>query len=52
MLEGLYKAEFETPRGGADFGDEFLPGISIIAEAFAQIAVTAMFRRGPVHQLM
>ena len=32
----------------ADFGDEFLGGVGLIAEAFAEFPVKAVFRAGPV----
>ena len=50
MVESRLKsnAKVGTKEGGADFGNQFFPSIGFVAEAFTEIAITAMLGRGPV----
>jgi hypothetical protein len=41
-------AELGAKKGGAEFGNQFFHRIGIIAEALAELAIAALFVRGPV----
>jgi hypothetical protein len=48
----LRDPKLRAQERGADLGDEFLGGIGLIAKALAELAVKAVFRAGPVRQLV
>ncbi|KJS09053.1 MAG: hypothetical protein VR78_16925 [Hoeflea sp. BRH_c9] len=45
-------AEITAEEGSTNFGDELFGGVALRAEAPGEIAIEAMLRAGPVHQLV
>ena len=48
----LGDAQVGAEECGAKFRDEFLDGVGVIAEAFAELSLAAVFMTGPVGELV
>ena len=48
----LGDAECRAENGGADFGDEFLGEIGLVAKAAGRVAIAAVFWQSPMDQLI
>lgn len=48
MLQASRDLEFGAQEGRREFGDEFLEGIGLITEAFAEFACEATWAADPV----
>ena len=44
--------ELGAEKGAAQFGDQFFGGIGLIAEAFAELAITTLLIARPMGQFM
>jgi hypothetical protein len=47
VLQPSRDLEFCAQEGGSEFGDEFLEGVGIVAEAFAEFAREAVCSAAP-----